>query len=168
MWSQFVTQFAGQPVDEGRVAKMVLAFPIVPMSLKRITAVRTEKDNSSTGFEHTHHFTNRLTIVLNMFQNFMAKNQIEKIFSRWHIFSGGTKNVRGESEAILHAWKLNIQANRHLGKRNQVRKIGADAATVHQDIPVNSFLSSITEHGKTALLTFTPDVRGLSAFSGFV
>ena len=77
MWSQPVTDSAWQIINEWLIAETILSTPVDPMSLKRIAAIWSEEDDPSPGLKYTDHLADRHTVILNMLDHFVAKNEIK-------------------------------------------------------------------------------------------
>jgi len=87
MRCEFVSPGARQVIDQRDVAKVILTLPVESMGLKRITPVWAEEYQSTAGFQGSHDLSDRCLVVLDMFQNLMAQDQIETIIRKGEGFA---------------------------------------------------------------------------------
>ena len=74
-----VTQRIRQVVDQGCIAKMVFAAPIMAVSLKGILALRADDHDFPAGPGYPYHFRCGCPVILHMFDHFVGEYQIEVI-----------------------------------------------------------------------------------------
>ena len=79
MGREAIAQHIRQVINQGRIAEMIFAAPIMAVLLNRIPAIRREQHQSPTRFQNTHHFLNRHAVISDVFDHFVGDDGIKKI-----------------------------------------------------------------------------------------
>ena len=93
MRGKFISQGTRQIIHKWLVAKRIFPLPVNSMRLEGIAAIGDEDHRSSAGLESPKHFTDGSSIILNVFEYFMAENQVKRRFRKREGFPGGVNNM---------------------------------------------------------------------------
>ena len=147
--SKFIAQISRQVIDKGLVAEMIFAFPVNAMGLEGITAVGTEQNDPSAGFQDPDHLMDAKPVVIDMFDDFMAQDQVIGIFFERQIFPTGVDDIcviiRAYLSGKFSPFKFNFDPDSMTGRLHKSVQVGADAAAVFQDVEDGSPRSAALE-----------------------
>jgi len=102
-----------------------------------------------------------------MFQYFVAEDQIHALGSVGQVFARGAEHIWRIGAAFEHAGIFNVNAGHKTRDGDEAREVSAHTAAVHKHAALQAFARGIPEHGKAPFPPGAPDVRRLSANSGF-
>jgi hypothetical protein len=138
------------------------------MRLEGITAIRAKDDGPSAGLEYADHLTYRGTVILYVFDHFMAEDQVKRRGGKRDEFPGSIENVWRIDPCFDGALEVVFQSNNSSTEGGEVFDVHADAASVFEDIPLDAFTSGMDDHVEPALLSRPPYIGRFTAQSGFI
>src|SRR5688572_23557334 len=141
------------------------------MGLKRIAAIRAEDNSASAGFprhrvgtsEDADHFSDGSTVILYVFDHFMAEDQVERPGRKRKAFTCGIQDVNRIHPCFGGALKVIFQPDHFPSKRGDLFHVHAHATSVFEYSPADAFARSFDDHIQPALLPRTPDIGWLAA-----
>ena len=173
MRSKAVTQPAWQVIHQGNVPKVVFAAPVDAMRLERVTAIGDKDNHPSSRTQHPHHFNHCLAVILDMFQHFVAQDQIkgsrfkgQKLSSRAQYL--GAWQTRSDCLRLASALKVVLQTGHLPGKGRQMLHIHTDPTAILKHMTCDPIVSGAQQHLQAAFLPRSPDIRWLAAARGFL
>ena len=137
------------------------------MSFKGVAAVRDKDDGPSTRPEQAHHFLDGRTVILDMFEHFVAEDQVESPGRERDEFPSRVDDMGRVVVRFDGALEVVFQANDGPPKRGKVLHVHADPAAIFEDAALEAFPGSPDDHFQPALLACPPDVGWLAAQGGF-
>ncbi len=168
MGRQSIAQAVRQIVDERRVAKMVLAAPVVAMCLERIPAIWHEDGRSSARFEHPHDLFGGRAIILDMLKHLVAQHEIKVVVRIGQVFAGGQleRRFRHILYRDLQMFAFDVDAANLSAIRLQRLHIHAHTATIYQHAIKGRTLCRqrpVQNHVQPAILARPPYKAGIAA-----
>jgi hypothetical protein len=138
------------------------------MRLEGIAPVWDEEHNPSAGLERPDHLADRETVILYVFKDFMAEDQVEGGSRKGDRFASCIDNMGGILSCFGGAFEVIFQPNHDATKREEVFHIHPDAATVFKDTALDAFSRGADDQVQPTLLSCPPDVRRFPAQSSFI
>src|SRR5512133_377283 len=145
---------------------MISPVPINSMRFKRITAIRAEERNPSAGLprrgvgtsEEADHLADRRAIILDMFDHFVAEDQVKRRGKERDKFPCRVYDMRRVGVRFGGALEVVFQSNDLAGKRGEMLYIHSHATAVFQNLSSNTFSGGTQDHLQAALLAGTPNI----------
>ena len=106
-------------------------------------------------------------VVLDVFEDFVTKNQVSASASQGEIFPRATDDVGREGLTIHHPGKLDVQPDWQVRVWRETGKVGTHPTAIHQDGANQAVAGRGFQQIKSALLPCTLNTRRLTAFRGF-
>lgn len=100
----------GEVVDEGDVAEFVLAAPVDAVLFDRVPAVGAEDDDAAAGAGDAGHLGHGQAIILDMFNHFIAKDEVEAVAGEREGFADGLDDALGMGQCLLAALEFDFEA----------------------------------------------------------
>src|SRR6185503_12442301 len=103
------------------------------MCLEWVAAIGNEENNASTRPEDTDHFADRGAIILDVFDYFVAKDQIKRRRRKRDGFACCINNVRRIDPSFGCALEVIFQSNDGTAERREMFHVHANTAPIFQD-----------------------------------
>lgn len=167
MRGQPVAQQARQVIDERDVAKAVMSTPVNAMRLEGVANIRDENHRPAARFKDPYHLLRGAAVVGDVFEDFVAENQVENGSRIRQGFSGGIEDVWVTAGRFQRSLKIKFQSKNRAAEGRQFFDVHANPAAIFQNFAANAFSGGSFYHFKAALLPGAPDVGRFAAQGGF-
>ena len=155
---QLIAPAIGQPVDQGRVAEVVFAPPIMAVRLKRIEAVGHKEHQTTAGAQHTGDLGQAAASSCTC-----SSTSCESTVSKLAAGKGRASHAATSQRPLIagvachHAGVIDIQRGYPRPGRGQMTAVHAHARAIHQHIrPCHP--RPLPDHIKTPLLARPPHI----------
>src|SRR5690606_7964098 len=120
-------------IDEEFITKAIFPFPVDAVRLEGISAVGAKDDGASARVQYTDHFADGGAVVLDVFDHFVAEDQVERPGRKRDAFPGGVEDVWRVGPRFGGALEVVFQSDDGPAEGGEVFHVHADAAAVFED-----------------------------------
>lgn len=166
MWGEPVPQAVRQVVDKGNIAEDIALAEIEAVGLEGKKTVGGKDDDVPAGLKDPYCFLNRLSVVINMLQNFVQEDHIEHIIKR-EFLRRGNEGLGGYFLGFLNPLGINVNPVKVIGESFESLEVGADPAANIKNL-ASLKGDVVSDHLKPALLPESPDIAWCSQFGDLV
>ena len=133
------------------------------MGLEWIASIWDEEDDTPTRFESPDHFAGRGAIILYVFEDFVAEDQVKGPGRERKVFPSRINDMRRFQVRFSRALEIVFQPDDLAPEQAEMLHVHADPTPIFQDATFHALARAPGDHFQPAFLPSPPDIRWFSA-----